>query len=214
VPDPGAPSGLDLGPEDRRRLFAALSATFAARGYGGTEWRHLVEASGIAEVGFGTLFADCEDCFAQAYDHAIDSAREVILGSAPASSSWPVRLAAGLRSALVLIDSHPAEARLVLLEACAATRAIMGHHMATIDSLAPFFAEAREATPEESRPPKLLDTILPGAIAYMLAHHLRYRSEQPLISLYSEALHLLALPYLGDDATASFVAAAGELAIG
>jgi hypothetical protein len=203
-------TGLDLDPHDRRRALIAVTDVFS-RGYAQATRPELVHASGLDPVTFDALFADPEDCFLQAYGYAIASAREPILGSFPPNSSWPVRLAAGLRTAIGMIDAHPAEASLVLIEAQRASAATSARHLATIESLAPFFEEGRALASADPRLPEMLDMTLPAGIACMLASNLKSHPHEPAIRLYPEALRFGLLPYLGDRKAASFVSAASQV---
>jgi AcrR family transcriptional regulator len=203
-------SARDLDPEARRRVFGAITAAFAEHGYRDANEARLQAASGLDHDAFAALFADREDCFLQAYGYAIESTRRAIDSSLPPGASWPLRLAAGLRILMATIDAHPAEARLVLIEAERASSAIYAHHQAMLAGLAPLLQQGREFAVRDIEPPPMLDSVLPGGISYMLGAHLRRNSEAPLSTLYPDALHLLLLPYLGDAQTAEFVANAAQ----
>jgi AcrR family transcriptional regulator len=192
----------DLPAPDRLRILTAVTETFVARGYAATTVAHL--QTEIDPLAFDLLFEDTEDCFLQVYDQLIDQATGLISAALSAQDAWPQRLADGLAAVLELIEANPTAARFLLLVSQTATPEVTAHHMATITSLARFMLEGR-ALSDDAIPP-ILDSALPGGVAYILGSHLSTRPSEPIADLYPELLRILLLPYLGDTATTAFLA--------
>jgi AcrR family transcriptional regulator len=188
--------------QDRLRVLTAATEVFATHGYRATTTEHLQFQ--FDPFAFDSLFADKEDCFLQAHEHHTARARDAIAASAPIDDSWPRRFAAGLWTLLQLIDAEPSSARLVLVEAQAATPTITRHFLETVYSAVPFMREGRLQADEKM--PALVDSVLPGGVAGALAAHLIARREAPASSLYRELLRPVFAYYPDNPEVASVLA--------
>jgi AcrR family transcriptional regulator len=171
---------------NRARILAAATELFAVQGYAASTEEKLLTACELSPADFRAHFADPEECFLAAYDHATASARRRLLASIPHRAPWPERLAAGFRTLLELIDANAAPARLVLVESQFAGAAAFGRYMATVGSLAPFMHEGRELSPYKDKEtlPSIVDSVLPGGGAFSLRCQL-FRAA-PVRALYPE----------------------------
>jgi AcrR family transcriptional regulator len=190
---------------DRRRLLAAVVEPFGSQGYRAASVESICCASGIDRRLFGHLFVDKDDCFLAAFDEIACEAREEIAAAVPVRTAWPDQLATALKVLLDLIDANPGPSRLVLVEARDAPNPIFGRYVALVESLAPFFAEARRDA--DPRLPEMLDSTLPSGVAWMLGAHLAAGRPAPVSTLFAEALRFLAMPYLDNDELDELIAA-------
>src|SRR5215469_14433483 len=62
----------------RERLFAAMVATTAEKGYEGTTVADLIELSGVSRSAFYRHFADKEECFLAAISALVEPALETV----------------------------------------------------------------------------------------------------------------------------------------
>jgi AcrR family transcriptional regulator len=103
----------------RERLFAAMVATVAEKGYEATRVEDLVKLSGVSRSAFYLQFADKQACFLAAVQSMVEVAIETIL-SAGAEASGLVRAREVFEVFVGLIVDHPAGARMCFVEIYAA----------------------------------------------------------------------------------------------
>lgn len=196
-----APILSELPPQDRLRVLTAATEVFTTHGYAGTTLAHLYAQ--IDPTAFELLFEDAEDRFLQVYDALVDQAAGLISDALSADSAWPERLADALSAVFDLIAANASSARLVLVEARAATPTVMAHHLATLDALSRFMHEGRSFSDNDI--PPIVDTVIPAGVAHLLSARLYARPTDPIDDLYPEMLRILLLPYLGDAGTTAFL---------
>ena len=132
-PGPGVPRE-EVVANQRERLFGAMVAAVARRGYRTTTVADLVEISGVSSRTFYDLFGDLDSCFlatleaiiAASIAYAVQSAggrpssprpSGVRLPEAPeAAATWEEKARAGFDSFTRMVASQPAAARLGLIE--------------------------------------------------------------------------------------------------
>lgn len=111
-PGPGA-SPEDVARNQRARLFAAMVASVAERGYAGTRLSDLVELSGVARKSFYALFADKEQCFVEAVKIIVAA---VIETTTRPTGSWDEQVRTAASTFAELVVAQPAAARMCLSE--------------------------------------------------------------------------------------------------
>jgi AcrR family transcriptional regulator len=112
-PGPGTPPE-DVARNQRRRLYGAMVASVAERGYAATRLSDLVELSGVSRKSFYALFADKEACFVGAIEAMLGGALDSVTGR---GGSWGEQLRSGAAAFADLVVSQPAAARMCLIEA-------------------------------------------------------------------------------------------------
>ncbi|HSC21948.1 MAG TPA: TetR/AcrR family transcriptional regulator, partial [Solirubrobacterales bacterium] len=100
----------------RRRLFGAMVASVAERGYGNTRVADLVELSGVSLRSFYDLFPDKRSCFVATLSSLAATAVEAVLAE-PGEADWEREARARLAVLAELVAAQPAAARLFLIEA-------------------------------------------------------------------------------------------------
>jgi AcrR family transcriptional regulator len=200
-----AESLAGLAAPERLRLRSALTEAFVSGHYRATDVELL---RALADpLDFDSLFSGKEDCFLYLYEEAVAEARDAILASDRPGEPWSRRLAIAIWSLLAAIDAQPTAARLVLVEAEAATPTIFRRFFETIGSVAPFMREGRLAA--EHAMPEITDAFLPGGVATLLTRHLRAGGEEPASALFQPILQLLLTYYLADSEVARVAAEQG-----
>lgn len=107
---------------------------------------------------------------------------------------WPAKVAAGIRGAVDFCVSNPAAAQVLVIETRTAAGECDYHEM--VGGFARFIdGEARS----NRRPAGPTDEALVGAIAAIVAHHLRSERLDRLEEAVPELVCLALLPYLGFD---------------
>jgi AcrR family transcriptional regulator len=119
----------------RERLFGAIVATCAERGYEATRVSDLVALSGVSRRDFYRHFSGKEGCFLAAMEALLGEAETLATHRADGSG-------AGLQSLVALVAAQPAAARLCLLESYAAGPAAVARMDAAVAQAGAIYAAA------------------------------------------------------------------------
>jgi AcrR family transcriptional regulator len=207
-PGPGTPRD-EVVANQRQRLFGAMVASVAARGYIATTVNDLVEISGVSSRTFYDLFPDKKACFLATLEaiieaaaaYALQSAGEELQDPVPAGvrlpagpsepDSWEQRARFGFDSFAQMLVLQPAAARLAFLEAYpAGSEAIL-----LIDNAAAGFEwltrQVLEQSPERAGMPAEMITAHVGAQQEIARARLRRGEEAELPELLDELWELL-----------------------
>lgn len=114
-PGPGRTSAA-VAENQRRRLFGAMVASVAERGYWNTRVADLIELSGVSLRSFYDLFPDKRSCFLATLSSLASTTVEMVLGGL-SESSWEEESRHRLATFAKLVAAQPAAARLFLIEA-------------------------------------------------------------------------------------------------
>ncbi|HEU5105354.1 MAG TPA: TetR/AcrR family transcriptional regulator [Solirubrobacterales bacterium] len=147
----------------RQRLFGAMVASVAERGYTDTRISDLVESSGVSLRSFYDLFPDKQACFIGAVEALVRSTVGPVLES-DGPAEWEVDSKRRLGTAAALAAAQPAAAKLCLVETYAAGPAVgelVDEATARIEGL---IAERLEASPRWSGLPSEIGTFAIGTI--------------------------------------------------
>lgn len=206
-PSPGRGKGTEAGagsPPQRERILDAVERLIAARGATGTSIEAIVKAAGVSSVTFYEFFENKEECFAAAFDRAVEWAEGELARAAegdPAAGglTWSEAVASGLRAATNLIAAEPGRARLCLVEAQAGGPELSARFDAVLDRVA---AKLREGRALETAPvdlPATHEEATAGALAWLLRERLERGGEgKEPTALYPELVDIALAPYLGD----------------
>ncbi|HEV2858034.1 MAG TPA: TetR/AcrR family transcriptional regulator [Solirubrobacterales bacterium] len=99
----------------RRRLFGAMVASVAERGYWNTRVADLVELSGVSLRSFYDLFPDKQACFVATTSALAATTIEAVL-SGPSLEDWEEDSGRRLATLAAMVAAQPAAARLCLIE--------------------------------------------------------------------------------------------------
>ena len=92
----------------RERLFGAMVATVAAKGYADTSVADLVELAGVSRSSFYQQFESKQACFIATYDAIVADVLANSIAAFNRGGSWLERLDAGYSRLLELIAHFPA----------------------------------------------------------------------------------------------------------
>jgi hypothetical protein len=128
--------------------------------------------------------------FSSSYKHLESAVRR----ACAREDEWPAKVAAGIRAAVDFCVSNPGAAEVLAIE----TRTARGHgeYLQMVDGFSRIL-EGESASRE--RHPGPTDEALVGAIASIVAHHLRSERLDRLEQSIPELVCLALLPYLGFD---------------
>jgi hypothetical protein len=137
------------------------------------------------------------DDFANAFESAFAKLQISVETACATEPGWPVRVAAGVRAALVFAATDPASAGVLTSDALAAGK--VGH--ARYDRMLAHFGEqlmsGRTLRPEGEHLPEIIEKAVVGGIATIIAQRVDTARAGELSGLVPEAIQFVLTPYLG-----------------
>ena len=204
-----------LSPPQRERILDATELLVAERGVAGTSVEAIVKAAGVSSVTFYEFFADKEECFAAAFDRAVDFAtgeltRAAAGDPAAAGLSWSEETATALRTVTGLISARPERARLCLVAAQTGGPALVARFETALDRIAEKLREGRDLETASPGLPATHEEATAGALAWLLRERLETDGAEGLDGLYPELIDIALAPYLGEEPKAAPTSASGD----
>ena len=190
-------------PPQRERILDAVERLVAANGLAATSIEAIVKQAGVSSVTFYEFFEGKEECFAAAFDRAVEAGSEALARAAagdPAAGgfSWSEEVATGLRALTRLIAARPERARLVLVEAQTGGPELSRRFEAALDRVAAKLREGRELPTAPADLPATHEEATAGSLAWLLREKLETGGAEGLQKLYPELIDIALAPYLGD----------------
>jgi AcrR family transcriptional regulator len=181
---PGRSGDRDAARRDQReRLFAAMVASCAERGYEATSVEDLLQASGVSRATFYEQFDDKVSCFRAAEEEILAGAISAVAEELGADRADDGRARAALQAFIGVIVDQPGAARMCLVESYAAGAAGIEPVRRAIDWIVLLARDAAEQLPGRAdMPPELLRGIV-GGIYQVVYGRLVQRREEDLPGL-------------------------------
>jgi AcrR family transcriptional regulator len=205
-----------LSPPQRERILDATEHLVAEHGFAGASIEAIVKAAGVSSVTFYEFFEGKEECFAAAFDRAVDFAADelaraaagdrdgAVAGDGPEGElTLPERIATGLRALIAAIAAHPERARLCLVEAQTGGPELTLRFEAMLDRVAALLREGRALDTASTDLPVTHEEATAGALAWLLRERLARGGEETLEALYPELIDIALAPYLGAEPRAA-----------
>jgi AcrR family transcriptional regulator len=160
----------------RERLFAAMVATVAEKGYEATTVADLVNLSGVSRSAFYRHFADKEECFLTAAEALIEPSLQVV-EQAENGPTGEERTRQALEAFLTLLAAQPAASKMCFVEIYAAGPEGVAVVERTLDAFEKFVTGLFEQIPgREGMPPQMVRAMIGGL--QKVIHKRLYRDEQ------------------------------------
>jgi AcrR family transcriptional regulator len=172
------PRGV-LATSQRDRILDATEELIAERGSPETTIEAIVKVAGVSSVTFYEHFKDKEECFAAAFDRAVEELRAAI----PAELSGPGWERQALAALLEAIDAEPARARLCFVEAQRGGPLLRARYEAALDAVA---AELSDS----------LGQAIVGGLAWLLRERLELGGGEGVRDLLPRMSEIVLDPYL------------------
>jgi AcrR family transcriptional regulator len=170
----------------RERLFAALVAVVAEKGYEATRVADLLELSGVSRSAFYEHFGDKEDCLLAALDAFVGPTIGSIAttnGKPPDESLGEARARAAFEAIVHLIVEQPATSRMCFVEIYAAGPRAVEKIDRTTDTFQSFVGATLHRMPgREEMPPEIVRAVF-GGIRKIIHTRLYRGDESELIEL-------------------------------
>ncbi len=189
TPGPSNPSDA-VAENQRQRLFGAVVASVAERGYADTRVADLVEISGVSLRSFYDLFADKQACFAAAIEAMVRGTIELVLESAE-EADWERDSRHRLQALASAVAAQSAAARMCLIEAYAAgpeTTRMVDAAAARVESL---IRDRLAASEKWGEMPPEMATVAMGASLEIFRARLTSGQEQRIPAAAEELATLL-----------------------
>lgn len=160
--------GRRLPPEEvarnqRERLFAAMVAVVAEKGYEATRVADLLELSGVSRSAFYEHFCDKEECLLGALGDFVAPAIGSVVDAASSKPPSEERVRDAFERFVRMIVEQAPAARLCFVEIYAAGPRAVEQIDRTADAFQAFVAEAVERIPgREEMPPELVQAVVGG----------------------------------------------------
>jgi AcrR family transcriptional regulator len=177
--------GQRLPPEEvarnqRERLFAALVAVVAEKGYEATRVADLLELSGVSRSAFYEHFGDKEDCLLAALDAFVGPTIGAIAstnGKPPGEALGEAQARAAFDAIVHLIVEQPATSRMCFVEIYAAGPRAVEKIDRTTDTFQDFIEATLHRMPgREEMPPEIVRAVFGGL--RKIIHTRLYRGEE------------------------------------
>jgi len=185
--------GRRLPPEEvarnqRERLFAAMVAVVAEKGYEATRVADLLELSGVSRSAFYEHFSDKEECLLGALGDFVAPAIESIVEAGENQPSEERVRNAFERFVRMIVEQAPA-ARLCFVEIYAAGPRAVEQVDRTADAFQAFVADTVERIPgRKEMPPELVGALV-GGLRKVIHTRLSRGEEEQLIELIPQMWH-------------------------
>jgi AcrR family transcriptional regulator len=190
-----APSGYA---EDRERLVAAFGKAAAEHGYAALTVEQVLAYAGLPRAIFEIHFESKEQGLVAAQDAFLERLWLEAVHACDGSEAWPVKVRAGLEAVLASLVEASALARVFAVEACAASLAAAERQFATLDEFAELLRRGRHDHPAAAALPGATERALVGGVASIVSGHLLREDPGAIVSLRTELVELLLVPYLGE----------------
>jgi len=179
----------------RRRILDAIVLVVSERGFAGTSVGAVSARAGVSRRTFYKVFDSLEDCFLTVLDEGAWYVGRVMSRAFAGERSWLDGVRSALAALLGFLDSEPALARVLLIEATAAgpvARERREQHLATLRSLVEVHWEALR----DGQAHRLVNDGVIASLLGVLHTQLVAEREEPLIMLLGPMMGLVTAPYL------------------
>jgi AcrR family transcriptional regulator len=196
----------------RERLLAGMRRAASELGYRSTNVQDVIERAGVSRPTFYEHFSNKDDCFLAAFDTCAARLRDqVATGAAAGGDVWRDRLRSGFVALLAFATSEPDAARMVIVEARAATVAAALRRVALLDYFATCLDEkVRELLPTAPTRSAVTASGVVGGVESLLYARLNKNQMEDLPDLLPSLMYFAVLPYEGHLAASEELGLAGK----
>jgi len=170
----------------RERLFAAMVATVAEKGYEATTVADLVELSGVSRRTFYELFEGKLACFVATVEALLEATVTMAAESYGGKGDWEARAKGLLQRFLMGLAAQPAAARLCVVEAYAAGPLALAPLERAVDAIEEQIVVASATDPKRKQATREVTRAVLGGIHRILYTHLSEGREVELAGCFEE----------------------------
>lgn len=202
------PSGVRRLPPDliraiqRERLIVAMLNAAADLGYLETNVQDVIDRAGVSRPTFYEHFSNKEDCFLAAFDTSAGRLRKKLeFAVRRGGDVWRDRVRYSLEALLRFACREPDTARVLVVEARAASAAAVRRRVELMDELAKgLHSQAQELLPGADSQTVVTASGIVGGVEALLYSRLCKQEYDQLESLLPSLMYFVVLPYEGHEA--------------
>jgi AcrR family transcriptional regulator len=186
----------------RERLIVAMLNAAAELGYLETNVQDVIDRAGVSRPTFYEHFSNKEDCFLAAFDTSAERLRKKIEAAvAKGGEVWRDRIRCGLEALLGFAISEPDTARMMVVEARAASAAAVRRRVELMDEFASCLqSQAEELLPDGAPQSAATASGIVGGVESLLYSRLCKQEYDQLEALLPSLMYFVVLPYEGHEA--------------
>jgi AcrR family transcriptional regulator len=183
----------------RERLQVGMLRAVSELGYRSTNVQDVIEQAGVSRPTFYEHFSNKDDCFLAAFDTCAARLRDRVATAAAAGGDvWRDRIRGGFGALLAFAASEPDAARMVIVEARAATPDAALRRVALLDHFASCIDEnVRELLPTAPTRSAVTASGVVGGVESLLYARLNKNQMDDLPALLPSLMYFAVLPYEG-----------------
>jgi AcrR family transcriptional regulator len=189
APGPGvSPADVEL--NHRERLYGAMVAVTAEKGYAETTVSDLIRVAGVSRTTFYKYFADKEACFLATLEALVAGIVAITKSKLRGDEDREQQAAQGTETFMQLLVTQPDAARLCVVEADAAgqrARAIVDDAVKEFEAMV---ASVFEELPEQRGMPPAMIRAMVGAVRKIMQTRLHRRTEGELLEMVPPLVEL------------------------
>lgn len=202
------PSGVRRLPSDliravqRERLLIAMLNAAAELGYLGTNVQDVIDRAGVSRPTFYEHFSNKEDCFLAAFDTSAERLRKKVHAAVRKGGAvWRDRIRYALEALLRFAAREPDTARMMVVEARAASTAAVRRRVELMDEFANCLqAQVDELLSGSDQRSLMTASGIVGGIESLLYSRLCKQEYDQIESLLPSLMFFVVLPYEGHEA--------------
>jgi AcrR family transcriptional regulator len=180
-------------------VHEAMLLTVGARGYEQATVQEVAERCGISRDRFHRRFGSKDECFAQAYEEAIERLVEDLLASGRGAKSWKLGFRAALAELLRFVAEQPLLGKALLIEVRAARGRAWTAHQRAVERLTAAVDTARAEDGVLPSASPMTAGFMIGAIEESIALEIVAGRAAEVERLVPDLTHLVVLNYFGED---------------
>ncbi len=185
-----AVSKADVEQNHRERLYGAMVAVSAEKGYSGTTVSDLIRVAGVSRTTFYKYFEDKEACFLATLEALISGVVAITASRLRGDEAWVQRAGEGMETFMRLLVTQADAARLCVVEADAAgpeARAVVDRSVREFEAMA---IAVFEQLPEQRGMPPAMVRAMIGAVRKIMQTRLHRRTEAELVEMVPALIEL------------------------
>jgi AcrR family transcriptional regulator len=192
----------------RQRLLAGAATALAEHGYAEMNVEHILGQAGVSRISFYEHFDNKRECVLVAHEQAFNRLTGELVRACAAQSEWSAKVVVAIATTIVFAVRTPEEAQLLVLESLAADTVLAERALASNDFLTGLLRNGREQCPQAASLPELTERALIGATISVIGHRLLCDQADQLPALAPQLIHLILIPYVGNEEAARIAKAA------
>jgi AcrR family transcriptional regulator/DNA-binding MarR family transcriptional regulator len=183
----------------RARIVSAMAEVVTEQGLPAATVANVVARAGVSRRTFYELFADREECFLAAFDHATGLAAAAVLSEYERPGPWRDQIRAGLLGLLEFLDEEPSLGALCVVHSLGAGPTALERRGRIVDGLIAAVDEGGQTTGgrrNQTTAPLTAEGVV-GAVLAVIHARLVQPTGRPMVELLGPLMNMIVLPYQG-----------------